>query len=235
MVKMPMKMAAVVCVLPSIFGESIVYILSEAGFDATALPNRALAQEAALSSSAALVVVDIDDPCWFVGDTARSHWPAPILGLSGDQHLLNHSSGPRSRGVVIVSKDADVAEVQRVACRLGQVGRPPASGEVDAFRPPRQRHGSSLTTREIDVLGTLFDGYSTDEIACALGVRPSTARTYVQRVLMKLGAHTRSAALCRARDLGIVPSMSTHHLTNAPRKEASCLPMLSETYVAAAG
>jgi two-component system nitrate/nitrite response regulator NarL len=57
-----------------------------------------------------------------------------------------------------------------------------------------------LTDREWQVLRCVVDGLSTTEIAAALQVRQSTARTHVQNVLAKLGVHSRlqAAALVAA-------------------------------------
>jgi two-component system nitrate/nitrite response regulator NarL len=59
---------------------------------------------------------------------------------------------------------------------------------------------SFLTDREWQVLKCVSDGLSTDDIAAALSVRRSTARTHVQNVLTKLGVHSRlqAAALIAA-------------------------------------
>jgi two-component system nitrate/nitrite response regulator NarL len=51
-----------------------------------------------------------------------------------------------------------------------------------------------LTPRERYVLLLLVDGHSTVEIAEKLSISPSTARTHVQNVLVKLGAHSRLQA-----------------------------------------
>lgn len=62
---------------------------------------------------------------------------------------------------------------------------------------------SFLTAREQEVLQALVDGESTAGIASRLGVRPSTLRGYIQRVLMKLGVHSRAAAAAVAVQRGL--------------------------------
>lgn len=62
---------------------------------------------------------------------------------------------------------------------------------------------SFLTAREREVLQALVDGESTTGISERLGVRPSTLRGYIQRVLMKLGVHSRAAAAAVAVDRGL--------------------------------
>jgi two-component system nitrate/nitrite response regulator NarL len=54
---------------------------------------------------------------------------------------------------------------------------------------------SFLTEREWQVLRCITDGLGTDEIASALDVRRSTARTHVQNVLTKIGVHSRLQAV----------------------------------------
>jgi two-component system, NarL family, nitrate/nitrite response regulator NarL len=53
---------------------------------------------------------------------------------------------------------------------------------------------SFLTDREREVLSRIGAGQSTAEMAEAMGVTRSTARTHVQSVLQKLGVHTRLQA-----------------------------------------
>lgn len=62
----------------------------------------------------------------------------------------------------------------------------------------RREHGQQpffLTDREVEVLQCLSDGDSTARMAETLGVRHATARSHVQSVLLKLGVHSRTAAV----------------------------------------
>ena len=61
-----------------------------------------------------------------------------------------------------------------------------------------------LTEREREVLDSLAEGHSTAVIAERLGVRAATARSHVQSVLMKLGVHSRVAAVAFAVERGLV-------------------------------
>lgn len=71
----------------------------------------------------------------------------------------------------------------------------PASGSSIVLPP-------NITPRERDVLGLLADGLSTREIARALAVEPVTVRNHIQRLLQKLGAHSRLEAVALARQHG---------------------------------
>lgn len=61
-----------------------------------------------------------------------------------------------------------------------------------------------LTEREREALGRLVRGESTASMARAMGVRVSTARTHIDAVLCKLGAHTRLEAVAYAVREGLV-------------------------------
>ena len=53
----------------------------------------------------------------------------------------------------------------------------------------------SLTAREREVLSLLAEGRSQYEIAAALFITPKTVATHIQRVLAKLGVHSRAQAV----------------------------------------
>jgi DNA-binding CsgD family transcriptional regulator len=61
-----------------------------------------------------------------------------------------------------------------------------------------------LTAREIEVLGLLAAGQANKEIARALGVSPNTVKTHLARLYAKLDAGSRTAALARAREIGLI-------------------------------
>jgi DNA-binding NarL/FixJ family response regulator len=56
-----------------------------------------------------------------------------------------------------------------------------------------------MTPREIEVAMLLTEGCSNRTIAHRLGVSPHTARHHTQRVLVKLGVHSRAEAGARLR------------------------------------
>lgn len=63
-------------------------------------------------------------------------------------------------------------------------------------------HG--LTEREREVLTGIGRGWTNDEIASALFLSPATSRTYVSRLLTKLGARDRAALVVLAYETGLV-------------------------------
>jgi len=60
---------------------------------------------------------------------------------------------------------------------------------------------TGLTRREIEVLRQLEQGKTNDEIAVVLGISPFTVRTHLEHIFAKLDVHTRTAAVCRMREL----------------------------------
>ena len=61
-----------------------------------------------------------------------------------------------------------------------------------------------LTTRELEVLGLLSAGARPKEIARELVISPKTVASHIQRVLAKLGAHSRAEAVAIAYREGFV-------------------------------
>lgn len=86
--------------------------------------------------------------------------------------------------------------------RRRQDRRRPSHPAETSPSPSVARAPSPLTPRELDVLRLLATGTSTVAIAQRLAIRPATVRNHVQRLLDRLGAHSRLEAVARARDRG---------------------------------
>jgi DNA-binding NarL/FixJ family response regulator len=74
-------------------------------------------------------------------------------------------------------------------------GQPTSTPRPRRTVAPARRTDALLTTREREVIGLLLAGRSTDAIALALGVSPSTVHSHVQSILRKLGAQSRIEAV----------------------------------------
>lgn len=74
--------------------------------------------------------------------------------------------------------------------------------ELDAA-PPRVVH-DSLTAREHEVVQLMAEGLSNKQIADRLGISSHTAKFHVNAVLAKLDASTRTEAVVRALQRGVV-------------------------------
>ena len=144
-----------------------------------------------------------------------------FVALSGspDPSSLRHAMAAGVRGIAL--KGDDFGEFLRVLTEAVS-GERSAAGDGDAAdadlvilstsaraalkRGDGLTAGPSqfLTEREREALGRLVRGESTAGMASAMGVRLSTARTHIDAVLCKLGAHTRLEAVAYAVREGLV-------------------------------
>lgn len=68
----------------------------------------------------------------------------------------------------------------------------------------RVRETLGISEREFEVLGLLAAGRSNKEIAATLNVSPNTVKTHVAKLYGKLEVTRRTAAIVRARELGML-------------------------------
>ena len=89
--------------------------------------------------------------------------------------------------------------------------RAAAAGEV-ALGPTIQRRllgrlrspAVSLTRRELEVLSLVAAGRSNDEVAAVLFLSRATVKTHLVHIFDKLGVESRTAAVARARERGLL-------------------------------
>ena len=123
---------------------------------------------------------------------------------NGDEIWLNVSIVPVPRRpmgqAMAIHMVRDVSQRRRSE-RLAQATidtvtrfMPGAEAEAGPYPAPRP----SLTAREIDVLRLLADGLGTQALAQRLGVSQATVRNHIQRLLAKLGVHSRLEAVVYA-------------------------------------
>jgi DNA-binding NarL/FixJ family response regulator len=114
-----------------------------------------------------------------------------------------------------VRHDERIEGVERAMAkaRAGEVAVAPAllqGAFADLLNPVRQpddegaRLLEMLTPREVEVLVRVAEGEDTRLIAAGMRIAPSTARTHVQRVLMKLGVGSRLEAAALAARTGLL-------------------------------
>lgn len=127
-----------------------------------------------------------------------------------DEHVFE---AIRSGAAGYLLKDVAPAELRR-AVRVVAAGEALLDPGVTATvlravaASPAPRSGADrltgLTEREREVLQQLGRGLTNDEIARELYLSPATARTYVSRLLAKLGARDRAALVILAYETGLV-------------------------------
>jgi DNA-binding CsgD family transcriptional regulator len=78
----------------------------------------------------------------------------------------------------------------------------PATREFSANT--RAQASLGISERELEVLRLLAAGQSNKEIASRLAVSPNTVKTHIANLFSKLDVRRRTAAIGRARELGIL-------------------------------
>lgn len=119
-----------------------------------------------------------------------------VVVVSGAADATQRTAAMAAGAVAVVSKAAPPADL--VALVEGR-------SDVCAVLPrPAGANPYFLTRREQQVLQSLIDGDSTERMAARLGMRHATARSHVQSVLLKLGVHSRTAAVSVGVRQGLV-------------------------------
>jgi DNA-binding NarL/FixJ family response regulator len=130
----------------------------------------------------------------------------PIVFVSGDRtepqdRVAGLMIGADDYVVKPFFPDELVARVRRLLMRNGAEPNEKGGAELSA----------SLTEREQEVLQLLAEGLTQDAIAAELYISPKTVATHIQRILSKLGVHSRAEAVSRAFRLGLVsPDFAAH-------------------------
>lgn len=147
---------------------------------------------------------------------ARSiHATAPDVGLimlSGvaDDAVLRAALLAGCTGFVTKDRAAeDVVDAVR-AVHDGRGAIDPAATARLATMQVERPSGAAggLTEREHEVLVLLTEGATTRDIAERLYISVNTARNHVQRLITKLGAHSRLEAVAAARRAGLLEAVS---------------------------
>jgi DNA-binding NarL/FixJ family response regulator len=97
---------------------------------------------------------------------------------------------PGAVDAVLVSRDA--------------ASRRRAAGATPAMPPARDALVEELTPRERDVLALLSDGYANRAIGERLGISEHTVKFHLASIFGKLGASTRTEAVRKGLDLGLI-------------------------------
>ncbi|WP_411106854.1 response regulator transcription factor [Streptomyces sp. cmx-4-9] len=190
--------------------------------------HRVLAATAPAAGSAELVISRAPEVCLF--GTASPADPGvfePVVRIKRERPqiaVVVLGPVPNPRGIAAafasgaggyVRHDERIEGVERALAkaRAGEVAIAPQllqSAFAELLNPSAQPddEGSRLlrllTPREVEVLVRVAEGEDTRLIAAGMEIAPSTARTHVQRVLMKLGVGSRLEAAALAARTGLL-------------------------------
>ncbi|HZP30411.1 MAG TPA: response regulator transcription factor [Acidimicrobiia bacterium] len=196
------------------FTELLAHLLS--GYDDIELVGVATTADEALAFAAGdppdVAVIDYrlpgEDGARVAARFKAAHPSVKLVMLTGfdDDEVLRSAITAGCSG--FVTKDRAAEDLVRAvrAVRSGAPALDPDAVNRLVVAPAPERRGAlrSLTSRELDVLELLVEGVSTRGIAERLFVSINTARNHVQRVLAKLGVHSRLEAVALATREGLV-------------------------------
>jgi DNA-binding NarL/FixJ family response regulator len=151
-----------------------------------------------------VLMLDVDD---FRGDCAEAidrllaiGLPAKLVLLAAEttDEIVLCASTRRVDGVVL--KESSVAELYSAIAHI-RTGH--------AVMPARWRavpDTVALTPRHVDVLELVAQGYSNEEIAQQLGLRPNTVKFHISEIFRRLGVRNRIEAIAQVDRDGALAS-----------------------------
>jgi two-component system, NarL family, nitrate/nitrite response regulator NarL len=210
----------VLCDNHRLFVEPFAAALGRRGHDVIVVTRPEAAVRAVLVHRPDVCVLDLKFP---EGDSfdalaeMRQRVPAcRVVILSGTADIRDAARAAAAGAAGFLRKDQPISALFTALDRIAAGGtvaptpQPLRSRPSDEHARVRQAV-AHLTEREREVLSRLVSAEDTVGIARALGVAPSTARTHLQNVLLKLGVHNRLQAVALvvgagvARELGHLP------------------------------
>jgi LuxR family maltose regulon positive regulatory protein len=143
------------------------------------------------------------------GDTNRAMAPlerALILAEPRGFYRIVVDEGPSMAPLLYKALDRGIApEYVRRLLPAFPTDQPK---QVDQSEPQGSEAGyiEPLSERELEILQLIAEGLTNPEIATRLILSLHTVKTHTRNIYGKLGVHTRTEAVARARTLGVLPS-----------------------------
>lgn len=141
---------------------------------------------------------------------ARRHRATAFVAILDDASVVAALRAGANSLLSIAAGDAEIAITLAAAAR-GLCVLPPStlpsalqSAVADEPAPSTGADEGPLTARELEVLAAMADGASNKAIARRLGISFHTAKFHVAGILAKLEADSRTEAVTKAAQLGLV-------------------------------
>jgi DNA-binding NarL/FixJ family response regulator len=185
--------------------ELLTELLHRIGYATVTAATGAEALEAAARLRPSLVLLDVNLPQISGYEVCRELRDAYGTDIAVIFFSRDRTTPADKVAGLLVGADDYVAKpfdddelLARVRATLRRIPATATSAERD--------HGvaATLTAREREVLALLAGGLSQTEIARRLYISPKTVGGHIQRVLAKLGVHSRAQAVARAHEHGLV-------------------------------
>lgn len=193
-------------------------VLRRAGYDTVEVENGFDVLEAVRGGGVGLILLDVSLPGMTGYEVCHE-----LRREGGNQLPIVLSSATRTDSLdrvvgLLLGADDYIAKPVESAEMLARIGRlldrrngtyAPADGEGDAL--------THLTQREREVLDLLSQGLAQKEIARYLSISPKTVGTHLQKLMSKLGVHSRAELVARAFRAGLVSELDERRNVRAYR------------------
>jgi two-component system, NarL family, nitrate/nitrite response regulator NarL len=187
----------------SAFRELVSVVLNEAGYETLEAGTGKEALRMADETRPAVVISDVLLPEQSGYELCRSlrekfGETLPILLLSGVR-----TEPLDSVVALLIGADDYITKPLEIEALLARVHRSITRSAASASQQ-RRRSSKDLTPREQEVLRLLSSGLSQKKIAERLVISSKTVATHIQRILAKLGVHSRAEAVALAYRTGLL-------------------------------
>jgi two-component system, NarL family, nitrate/nitrite response regulator NarL len=165
-------------------------------------------REAALRQGANVIVWDLGPGTPDLHDALLGELGVPVIALSSPEGNAIELLAAGASAVLRRDTPPDALRSAMATVQFGLRVVEPSLLEIEAPRREEPREITAgvdaLTPRERDVLDLMATGLSNKQIASRLGISSHTAKFHIGAILAKLGAATRTEAVVRAVQRGLV-------------------------------
>ncbi len=164
------------------------------------------AAEVAIRSGAEVVLWDLGPSAADAAGVRFDHLEAPVIALAPADSKALPLLAAGASAVLRRDVSADALRSAVASVKQGLQVVEPSLLDLPArtAAPASSRNSAELTPREHDVLELLAVGLSNKQIAAKLGISSHTAKFHIGAILSKMDAATRTEAVVRAVQRGII-------------------------------